>query len=660
MIRFYLGELKRRKVFKVAVVYAVVAWLVVQIVDVLNDPLTLPGWFDTAVIVALAIGFPVALVLAWAFDLTPAGITSTGRAQAASRSEVRADKDPPVVAHDTQSMTENTHASNEEPDRDPLSIAVLPFDSLSADPDDSFLASGIHDDVLTQLAKIGELKVISRTSVMEYKNTKKKMRDIGNELGVAAILEGGVQRAGSSIHINAQLVDPVTDEHIWAESYDRGFSIENIFSIQSDIATAIAKALHTAISPEDAAHIEDVPTTNNRAYNFYLMGNDYFFDWRFYTCVEAVDMYEHAVEEDPQFALAFARLSQAHTQMYSVGADRNDSRLEKALSAAEDSLRLRPDSPEAHMAMASYYATAHRDYDRAWNALEAAERGLSGSSRAIRLRVDFLQAGERWQEALEASERLVQLDPRSTTAWDSRGGIFLNLRNYDQAEACFTRALELDPENSDTRVMKLNIPLFRDGDVTELKSAADLEDGAERMRHGWVAALYERDYEAALWYLKEYNELWPSAILRGPSEYTPTALHFGITYRLKGELELAKDHFRLALQQLQAQEDADQDDPRVLLSRARALAGLGEQDAALEIIHRCIREKLQPNTTMTRVIMVRTLVAAGDYDGAIEELDSYLGASGAWSIEGLLPDPLLDPIRDDPQFGALVEKYRRR
>jgi len=255
-----LGEIKRRKVFQVAAVYAVVAWLLVQIVDVVNEPLSLPDWFDTAVIMALAIGFPIAVILAWAFDLTPEGVVKDQGTDPNGGRRIeyvligllvvsvgwlayRVEIIPPQPF--VEVVTEEVIA---DLSRDRHSIAVLPFANESAAEENAeFLANGLHDDILTQLAKINSLSVISRTSVLAYRDTLKLMSEIGEELGATSIVEGRVQRAGDMVRINVQLIDAATDMHIWGEIYNRELTADNIFEIQANVATSIAAALEAGL-----------------------------------------------------------------------------------------------------------------------------------------------------------------------------------------------------------------------------------------------------------------------------------------------------------------------------------------------------------------------------------------------------------------------------
>ena len=644
-----LGEIRRRKVFQVAAVYIVVSWLIMQVVDVINEPLNLPDWLDTVVIVLLIVGLPLAIVLSWAYDMTPGGIVRTKELQTTDAREKDAD---PV---------------KEEPRTERLSksIAVLPFENISPDPGDAYFTTGIHDDVLTQLAKISTIKVISRTSVMEYRDTKKNVREIGRELNVATILEGGVQRAGDSVRINVQLIDANTDEHLWAETYDRELSVQNIFAIQSEMASSIAEALEATLSPQETARLTELPTQNTRAYDFYLTGNSYLRRSDFRTFMPlSIQMYERAVEEDPGFALAFSRLSIAHGQMYWFGFDQTESRLKMAEEAVERALAVAPDLPAAHLALGYYYYRGFRNYDKALREFDVAEQATPPDSELFEARGYIYKRLGEWDRSLESTSRAIELDPRNANLFYQQASTYGIRRDYVSAEEHLERVLEIAPDNVGAYTMKAQIPLRRDGNTVLLKAAAEnppIQIGIKRQWLGWYAAIYERNFDTALKYLDSWNidvyeEQW---------ECVPKSSFYGVTHNLAGRPELARPHFESSRVQIEAKLEADPNDPRLHIALGEVLAGTGERDAAIRVVHRAIG--LLPTSTdafdgpvYRLAAIIRVLVPAGDYDGAIEELNAYLAAPGRWSIEGLLHDPRLDPIRDDRRFEPLVEKYKRK
>ena len=306
-MRNFFGELKRRKVYRVAVAYAVVAWLIIQIATQVFPVLEIPNWVIRLVIALIAIGFPVALALAWAFDITPQGIKRTDDA-----------------------APEKTPAAK-IPDK---SIAVLPFENLSDDKENAYFADGVQDDILSNLAKVADLKVISRTSVRQYRGGERNLREIGVALGVAHILEGTVRRAGNRVRINAQLINARTDAHIWADTFDR--EATDLFALQSELAEKIATALQANLSPREKANMQIHPTAHLDAYDLYLRARD-LFRWSGAgdpreNGEKALRLLEQAIIRDPQFALAYSLASRFHDELYWFGFDKTRARLAKARS----------------------------------------------------------------------------------------------------------------------------------------------------------------------------------------------------------------------------------------------------------------------------------------------------------------------------------------
>lgn len=674
-----LREIRRRKVFQVAAVYAVVAWLLVQIVATVEAPLSLPDWVDTFVILLLGIGFPITLVMTWAFDVTPGGVVRDhGDSEAAARGRTIEfvliglllvavgfmivdnyvlQREPPTVA--AQSET-----------RDLRSIAVLPFDNRSARGEDEFFVDGIHDDIITQLFKIGGLKVISRTSVMEYRDAARNMREIGEALGVATILEGAVQRSGDSVRINVQLIDAQIDEHLWAEIYNRELTAENIFEIQSEMAIAIADALEATLSPQEVARLNERPTDNTEAYNFYLAAKDYLRR----SDVEgnrlrAAETYERAVAADPEFALAWAELSVAHTLVYWSTVDRTEARITAALDAVQRAVALRPDLPEAHLAWADYYYRVTREFERALEELDLAEEGIPGSAHLYATRAYVLRRLHRFGASFAAWERAIELDPRAIVNRWQQAETAQIVRDYARAEESLVRALELAPDSVAVYGALASILLERDGDSAAFETAvADpASPGSNRqLRHGaWLAALYDRDYERALEFLDEWGASPDASGWLSTARFTPIASMRAVTYRLAGEAALAESQFRTVRTLVEEARRENLDDVRLDIALGEALAGLGETEAAVAAARRTLdavptsRDALEgPNYELDAIL--RVFLPAGAYDAAIEHLSAYLSGPGQWSIEGLLPDPRLDPIRDDPRFQALIEEHRRR
>ena len=490
---------------------------------------------------------------------------------------------------------------------------------------------------------------------MGYQDTDKNMRTIGEELGVATILEGGVQRAGDTVRINVQLIDSETDEHLWAQIYDRELTAENIFAIQSEMATAIADALQATLLPQEVARLNEIPTQSTRAYDFYLTGNDYLrrIDGQISLTHLAVEAYSRAVEEDPNFALAWANLSRAHSNMFWYRFDRSELRLSLALEAVQNAFRLAPDLPEAHLASGYYHYYGFLDYDSALTDLTIAEQGMPGDSQLFEARAFIFRRLGQWELSLATMARAIDLDPRNATQLMDQASTYALVQDYAQSDRYYERALEIDPDIAWAHAFRSENPLYRDGDVTSAKALVEsppVDLGDYQYWLGWIVAVYEQDYELALQVLDN----WGSDPYDYVVNYAPKASFYGVTYQLAEQPEQAKLQFETARTQLEAPLETYPEDSRIYIALGEVLAGLGEREEAIRAARRAM--ELLPTSkdaywgrTYQIDAIIRVFVPAGDFDSALQELDNYLGARGArWSIEGLLPDPRLDPIRDDP------------
>ncbi|MEY2525254.1 MAG: adenylate cyclase, partial [Verrucomicrobiota bacterium] len=363
--RSFFSELKRRNVYKVAVAYAIVGWLLVQIATQVFPFLEIPTWVVRLVIVLVAVGFPIALVIAWAFELTPEGIKRTEDVDAllATNVGVAASARQPrkhawilvVIVGAALSVGlfligrytgRNSGSASELPAK---SIAVLPFDNLSRDPDNAFFAEGVQDEILTRLAKVADLKVIARTSTQRFKSAPPDLREIAKQLGVANILEGSVQKSNDQVRVNVQLINAITNVHLWAEIYDRKLS--DIFAVQSDIAKTVADTLQAKLTGSEKQMIAAQPTSNTEAYELYHKGRSLWGKRTGDNIPKAIAFYEQAIARDPNYALAYAGLSSAYIlSPFYAGADRREAG-SKAKEAALKALRLDPNLAEAHTAL---------------------------------------------------------------------------------------------------------------------------------------------------------------------------------------------------------------------------------------------------------------------------------------------------------------------
>src|SRR5216110_3043928 len=374
----FFEELKRRKVYRVAAAYIIAAGFIIQIGSAVFPAWELPNWTLRLVVVLLLIGFPIALILSWAYDVTAQGIRATPTASVPGthrRRNLILLVATGVIVSAAAGFFLLPRASARKVDK---SIAVLPFTNLSNDKENAYFADGVQDDVLTNLSKIGDLKVISRTSVMQYRGQTPNVREIGKALGVSTILEGSVRRAGNRVRVNVQLIDANTDEHIWANDYDR--DVIDVFAIQSDLAQKIAEALQAKLSPGEKSQMTRKPTENGEAYLAFVQAHDL-------SCAfedsdklkQSEQLYARAVELDPNFALAIARYSQLES-WFLHDIDRTPVRRERARSLAERALQLQPDLPEAHLALGCSYHYGDNNYEAALNEFQTAQRGLPNES----------------------------------------------------------------------------------------------------------------------------------------------------------------------------------------------------------------------------------------------------------------------------------------
>src|SRR5438270_6283765 len=466
----FFEEVKRRKVYRVAVAYAIAAGGIIQLASAAFPAWELPNWSLRLVIVLLLIGFPIALILAWAFDVTSQGIKATP-AVAAPGSHLRRNVIMLVATGVIISAAAGffllPRAAARKIDK---SIAVLPFENLSDEKGNAYFADGIQDDILTNLSKIGDLKVISRTSVMPYRGHTSNIREIAKTLGVSSVLEGSVRREGNRVRVNVQLINANNDEHLWANNYDR--DLTDVFAIQTDLAREIAGALQAKLSPTEKAQMERKPTENGEAYLAFLQAHTLFFQSMedLEKLKQAEQLYERAIQLDPKFALALARFSQLESWILH-SSERTQPRREKARSLAERALQLQPDLPEGHLALGFSYYYGDFDYDNAEKEFAIAQQGLPNDSEVL-LSVGAIQRRRgNWAESTANLEKAASLDPKSS--WPLQNLVFNYEMNRDYAKANETvdRALAIDPKSFPLLELKCMLAIQEKGDFTLAEKA---------------------------------------------------------------------------------------------------------------------------------------------------------------------------------------------
>src|SRR5438067_814492 len=450
----FFEEVQRRKVYRVAAAYIIAAGFIIQIGSAVFPAWELPNWAFRLVVVLLLVGFPIAMILAWAYDVTPQGIRATpapGMPVARRRRNLIMLIGIGVIISAGAGFFLLPRASARKLDK---SIAVLPFQSLSDEKENAYFADGMQDDILTNLSKIGDLKVISRTSVISYRgDAVRNAREIGKALGVATLLEGSVRRVGNRVRVNVQLINANNDEHIWAEDYDR--DLTDVFAIQTDLAQKIASALQAKLSPNEKARLDRRPTENSDAYLLFLQAHDYTTRTDMFkdTSSKAEPLFEQAIKLDPNFALAFADLSMVESWIYH-SFEPAPLRREKARLNADEALRLQPDLPEGHLALGFSYYYGDRDYERALSEFEIARRGLPNESQAYLASGSIQRRQGKWTESTANWETAASLDPKNTTVLINLCFSYIALRNFETADKVLDRGITASPHSFQARALR--------------------------------------------------------------------------------------------------------------------------------------------------------------------------------------------------------------
>ena len=575
----FLSELRRRNVYKVAVAYIVAGWALSQGIAQVFPVFDVPNLVIRLIVILVILGLPLALVLAWMFEITPQGIKRTETADALPAS-ARPKKYGWVyvvtigiaVSIGLFFLGRYTARESSSPARTPAkSIAVLPFDNLSRDPDNAYFTEGVQDEILTRLAKVADLKVISRTSTQHFKSAPENLPQIAKQLGVTNILEGSVQRVADQVRVNVQLINALTDEHLWADTYDR--KLTDIFAVESEIAQAVAQALQATLTGSEKSSIAKKPTENQEAYELYLKGR---FFWNKRTGVDlrkAIEYFQQAIAKDPNYALAYAGVADSYLLLPNYGGASTQESVTPARAAVTKALELDDSLAEAHASAALLYTLDLH-----------LERAISELERAIQLKPNYATAHHwlglnhmslgRFDHAIAEEKRALELDPLSLIINADLGWTYFNARRYDEAEAQVRKTLEMDGN--------FFLGHFYLGCVLQLK--------------GRVA-------EAIPEFQKAFDlnhDLYALAML-------------GQAYARNGQTEEA----RKVLAQLNEEAKSRYVAPYAL---ALALLGLGEKERALAELERAYQ------THDTNYLFV------------------------------IKADPLLDDLRGDPRFEALVQK----
>jgi TolB-like protein/Flp pilus assembly protein TadD len=681
----FFAELKRRNVYKVAVAYAVVGWLVIQISSTVLPTFHAPEWVVQTLVVLVALGFPIALVLAWAFELTPEGIK---RAEDVAPGESITRKTGRKLVGITVALAViaaglfafqflrgkpaatpgpgATVASVAPPAPLPIpekSIAVLPFENLSSDKENAYFADGIQDEILTRLSKIAALKVISRTSTQKYKSAPDNLREIGKQLGVANLLEGSVQKIANAVHVNVQLIRVSNDEHIWAESYNR--KLDDAFAVEGEVATAIAEQLNAKLSGAEKQQVDTRPTDSPEAYDAYLRGLAFFErpDLLETDYQGAADSFETAVRLDPDFALAWARLSNTHSNFF-FNYDYSRARREAAHRTLDNAVRLQPGLLETQLAEAYYYYFVERDYDRARQIFEQIRLRSPNNSEAPRALALIARRQGRWDESLSRFHEAIELDPRNLKALMWISDTYMALRQFPAALKFIDRALDIAPADNAAIGRKAGIyqamGQLEQADAVLKKMRVDPNEAQSFIAVAGQLLLQHR-YPAAI-------ELLQSCLakINATQVFDRGGALFGLgeLQRFSGEAVNAKASYSQSRQILEAGLRAQPDNAQIVFSLALTDAGLGERDVAMKEADRAIELLPASKDALAgpylEEVRARVLARFGEKDGAIAALQHLLttpyGTNGPPITPALLRlDPSWDLLRGDPRFEKLCQ-----
>jgi TolB-like protein len=659
----FFHEIKRRKVYRVAAAYAVVAGGAIQLASAVFPAWDLPPWALRLVIVVLLIGFPIALILAWALEVTPQGIRATPNTTSSPRRRrnILALVGIGVIVSAGAGLFLLPRASARRIDK---SIAVLPFENFSDDKENAYFADGIQDDILTNLSKIGDLKVISRTSVMPYRGKEKNLREIGKALGVSAILEGSVRKSGNRVRVNVQLINALNDEHIWSDVYDR--DLTDVFAIQTDLAKKIAGELHAKLSPSEKEQIARKPTENGEAYLAFVQAHNLQREVEDLPKLkQAEQLYERALQLDPSFALAAANLSQLHSWIYHTYEPTPDRR-DTARALGLRALQLQPDLPEAHLALGFSFYYGDRDYDRAMAEFGLAQKGLPNASE-VYLAIGAIQRRQgKWEESNANIEKAASLSPNETWPLQNLALNYQMQRNFDAANKTIDRALKLAPESFPLWTIKAQIEISEKGtyEVTErgavMVAAKPMsEEGKLHFNIGLVQIrLLQRRYADVVELTKGMkDELFHDDFEGLMGKYGA----MGIAKKMLGDEAGAREallKFKAFAEKYVA---AAPNDAKRHSRLGESLAWLGEKDAAIAEAKRATELLPESVDAFDGPVCTQTLAEiyaiVGEHDKALELLDGLLSRPTQVTVAQLKVHPLWDKIREDPRFVAMLKRH---
>jgi TolB-like protein/Tfp pilus assembly protein PilF len=671
----FFDELRRRNVYRVAAAYAVVSWLIIQVATATFPYLEIPRWGVRLVIALLVLAFPIAMILAWAYELTPEGIRRTEDAPAgpavrrSAGQKLRALIIGLLVCAGAFLAYQRWRANETGSAIPEKSIAVLPFDNFSDDKENAFFADGIQDDILTSLAKIHELKVISRTSVMPYRGaTKSNLPQIAQALGVANVLEGSVRRGEGRVVVTVQLIDARSDRHLWAKRYDR--PLADSLGLQGELASEIAAELRATLSPEEKDRVATKPTENPDAYVLYLKARAYesnpdrlFEDFKL-----AEGLYSEAIQHDPSFALAHARLSATLARIYHWF-DPTDERKEQIKRSATKALELKPDLGEGHLALGLYYYWTEANYEKALEEFRVAAAALPNDSEIGYISAAIRRRQGKTNENLELLKRSQGLDPGNANVASEIAFTYAFIHDWPQAAKMYDKVVSLAPDSVNFKINRAYVDFFASGNTQTLKRAlAEISPGVDPSglvtRARWDMAMIERDYPAADRAMASY----PLDVFQSDGMPMPKSFFRGCTALARGDTATAQAQFGTALP---AFEGAVKQAPGTGLRHANLgllYSYLGRKEDAIREARLAV--ELEPEAKdavqapWMKGFLAMIYVRTGDFDSALPLLEQVLASpfpvdntNCCVTYSDVRKRWQWDPIRNDPRFQKLFDAH---
>ncbi len=671
--KVFISELRRRNVYRVAVAYAVVGWLIIQIAASTFPVLEIPTWCVRLVVVLLVLGFPVAVILAWAYELTPDGIRRTEEVALAKSIRKSTGQKLNVVIIGVLVcavaflLYQRFHPSETIASAPEKSIAVLPFENFSDDKANAFFADGIQDDILTSLAKIHELRVISRTSVMPYRGAKKNLPQIAQALGVANVLEGSVRRGENRVVVTVQLIDARNDRHLWAKRYDR--PLADSLGLQGELASEIASELRATLSPEEKGRVETKPTKNPDAYVLYLKARTYETnpDRLFEAYKVAEELYADAIQHDPSFALAHARLAATEARIYRWFYP-TDERKARMKVAAEKALELSPDLGEGHLALGLYHYWAEANYEKALEEFRIAAAALPNDSDIGYFRAAILRRQGQFKENLELLKATQAVDPGNVHVALEIAFTHGILHDWPQAARAYDRVIALAPESANYKINRAYIEFYASGKTAPLKAVlAQIPPGTDPAglvtRARWDLATIERDYTAA----ETAMSSCPLDVFESNGLPTPKSFYRGCVALAQGDLAATQTQFAAALPDF---EKAVEEAPGSGVRRANLgllYAFMGRKEDAIREGRRAVEllpeSKDAVDGPWVNGFLAMIYARVGDADSALPLLEHLLATPGqvdntncCITANDLRARWQWDVIRNDPRFQKLLAK----